>query len=93
MVSSAFNIKTLTIGGEVGCLTLIIVLGSVFGGLWLDRLFNTKPMITVALVLASAPISLMLTFWIATRAIKDLQPPSKTNQGSPDKLTQGDDNQ
>jgi hypothetical protein len=70
----AFNIKTLTVGGEVGCLTLIIVLAAVFGGLWLDNLFNTKPMITVILVLASAPLSLVLTFWIAMRAVKNINP-------------------
>ena len=91
----AFNMKTLTVGGEVGCLTLIIVLAAVFGGLWLDNLFNTKPMITVILVLASAPMSLVLTIWIAMRAVRDINPSkagpvsSKVNLMS----SKGDDDQ
>jgi F0F1-type ATP synthase assembly protein I len=68
----AANSKVLLVGGEVGCLTLIIVLASVFGGLWLDNLFGTKPLITIILVLASAPFSLVLTIWIAKRAVKDI---------------------
>jgi hypothetical protein len=32
--------------GQVGCVTLVIVLASVFGGLWLDGLFGTKPLFT-----------------------------------------------
>ncbi len=75
--------------------TLIIVLASVFGGLWLDNFFNTKPMITVALVLASAPISLVLTFWIATRAIKNINPSKVVpdNQQVDHLTTKGDDDQ
>jgi hypothetical protein len=66
------------LGAQVGCLTLIIVLLSVFGGIWLDRVLGTKPTFTVILVLGSAPLSLVLTFWMAMRTIKDInpQPPS-----------------
>lgn len=70
---AAFSAKTLTVGGEVGCLTLIIVILSVFGGIWLDRILGTKPLFTIGLVLLSAPLSLVLTYWIATRAVKDLK--------------------
>ena len=69
---AAFNMKVLTVGGEIGCLTLVIVLVAVFGGIWLDRVFGTKPLLTIGLVLLSAPISLALTFWIATRSVKDM---------------------
>ncbi|MCI0521854.1 MAG: AtpZ/AtpI family protein [Chloroflexi bacterium] len=66
------------LGAQVGCLTLLIVLASVFGGIWLDRILDTKPTFTVILVLGSAPLSLVLTFWLAMRTIKDInqQPPS-----------------
>ncbi len=64
---AALGTQALTVGGEVGCLTLMIVLGAVIGGLWLDRLLGTKPFFTVFLVLASAPLALGLTFWIAKR--------------------------
>lgn len=69
---SAFNLRTLTVGGEVGCLTLVIVLAAVFGGLWFDNLLGTKPLITVILVIGSIPISLFLTYWIAIRAARSI---------------------
>ena len=80
----ALDPKVLTVGGEVGCLTLIIVLVSVFGGIWLDKILGTKPLFTIGLVLLSAPLSLVLTFWIATRAVRDTKSPSESdtdNQG------------
>jgi len=72
MSYSKAGTKFLTVGGEVGCLTLIIVLLSVFGGIWLDRVLGTRPAFTILLVLASAPLSLVLTFWIARRSIQDV---------------------
>jgi hypothetical protein len=72
--SAVFNTKALTVGGEVGCLTLIIVILSVFGGIWLDRVLGTKPLFTISLVLLSAPLSLVLTYWIAKRAVRDINP-------------------
>ncbi len=80
----AFSTKALTVGGEVGCLTLGIVLLAVFGGIWLDRLLGTKPLFTIGLVLISAPLSLVLTVWVAKRAVKDFQPPkgSADNQNN-----------
>ena len=86
----AFNTKVLLVGGEVGCLTLIIVLASVFGGLWLDNLLGTKPLITITLVLASAPLSLVLTVWIAKRAIKDMNALPPTGEGSTNQMTEGE---
>jgi F0F1-type ATP synthase assembly protein I len=63
------------VGGEIGCLMLIFVLVAVFGGLWLDRLFGTKPLFTILLVLGSAPLSIVITYWIAIRAVRDVNPP------------------
>jgi MFS family permease len=80
--------QSFMIGGEVGCLTLGIVLLSVFGGLWLDRLLGTKPVIMLTLVLASAPLSLALTYWIAMCAIRNVTPASK-EKGKPE-ATEGD---
>jgi hypothetical protein len=76
----SFTLRVVAIGGEVGCITLIIVLAAVFGGLWLDRLLGTKPIITFILIIASAPLALFLTFRIAIRMIGSHQsnppPPS-----------------
>jgi MFS-type transporter involved in bile tolerance (Atg22 family) len=75
------NLTLAGIAGQVGCLTLVIVLAAVFGGLWLDARFQTRPMITLILVIASIPISLVLMFLVvrgATAKIKEnLQNPKE----------------
>ncbi|OGO38896.1 MAG: hypothetical protein A2W35_15425 [Chloroflexi bacterium RBG_16_57_11] len=81
--------KFAVIGGEVGCITLVIVLLAVFGGLWLDDLLGTRPLFTVGLVLASAPISLVLTFWVARRAINESNKTSRITR-DPSNLTEGE---
>lgn len=88
--SAAFNAKALTVGGEVGCLTLIIVILAVFGGIWLDRILGTKPLFTISLVLVSAPLALVLTYWIAKRAVKDIHPGSAA-QPKPEQSQRGED--
>ncbi len=58
------------VAGQVGCVTLLSVLIAVFLGLYLDRLFGTRPIILILLVLGSAPLSLFLTYLIAIRATR-----------------------
>lgn len=53
--------------GQVGCLTVVIILAAVLIGLWLDSHFGTRPKITLVLVLASIPVSVAAMF-VATRA-------------------------
>ena len=79
-----FVMRTVALGGEIGCLTLMIVLAAVFGGLWLDRTIGTeKPVITIILVLVSAPLSLALTYWRALQVVKDIQAsPSEEGQAN-----------
>ncbi len=79
---SALSTQATIVGLQVGVLTLGIVLLSVFGGLWLDRLFGTKPLLTIILVLASAPVSLTLTVWVAKRAVNKKNPPAATGKDS-----------
>ena len=55
--------------GQVGCLTLIIILASVFGGLWLDKTFNTKPVFTLALLFAGIPVSVLVMLSVARRTL------------------------
>ena len=59
--------------GQVGCLTLIIVLAALFGGLWLDDRLGTKPMITIGLMVASMPVTLAAMVWIVRRATARFQ--------------------
>ena len=59
--------------GQVGCLTLVIILASVFGGLWLDNYFNTKPVFTLALLFAGIPISVLVMLVVARRTLARLK--------------------
>ncbi len=59
--------------GQVGCLTLIIILASVFGGLWLDKTFNTKPVFTLALLFAGIPVSVFVMLAVARKTLTRLK--------------------
>ena len=75
----AINMTVAAVAGQVGCLTLVIVLAALFGGLWLDTRFGTKPMITVALTVASVPVTLVGMFWIVRLAVSRLSSASPAN--------------
>jgi hypothetical protein len=76
-----FNLTLAAVAGQVGFLTLFIVLASLFGGLWLDKRFDSKPIFTVSLMLASVPVTLVMMFWVvrnATARIKPVPPKQKS---------------
>jgi len=64
--------------GQVGCLTLVIILASLFGGLWLDQYFHTKPLFTLILLFAGIPLSVILMLIVARRTLARI----KSNAGS-----------
>jgi hypothetical protein len=83
------NLTLAGAAGQVGCVTLIIILAAVLGGLWLDARFQTKPMYTAILLIASVPVSLGVMLYIVrlfTSKIKAGAPkqnqPSEQNQTS-----------
>lgn len=59
--------------GQVGCLTLVIILVSVLLGLWLDGMFGTKPVITLALLFAGIPVSVLVMLGVARRTLARLK--------------------
>jgi F0F1-type ATP synthase assembly protein I len=69
--------------GQMGCLTLVIVLATVFGGLWLDKIFDTKPVITLALLFAGIPVSVLLMLNVGRKTLArmkdDLEKESDTS--------------
>ena len=75
------NTLLIVLIGQVGCLTILIVLASVFGGLWLDNTFGTKPLFTLILLLAGIPISVLLMLFISRKTLArlKLQSESKSN--------------
>ena len=80
------NTLLIVLIGQVGCLTTVIVLASVFGGLWLDQVFGTKPLFTLVLLLAGIPISVFLMIFISRRTLARLKlqsaPKSDNNETS-----------
>ena len=64
------NPSVMALGAQVGCSTLFIVIAAVFGGIWLDRILDTKPIFTIFFILGSAPLALVLTYWMAMRTLK-----------------------
>jgi len=76
----SLNLTLAAVVGQVGCLTIVIILAALFGGLWLDRYFDTKPVFTIGLVIASIPVTIIATLWVVrwatNRLTKDI---SKTD--------------
>ncbi len=70
--------------GQVGCLTLVVVLASVFGGLWLDNMFGTKPVITLVLLFAGIPISVLLMLFVSRKTLAKLKSQSESSTSNSD---------
>lgn len=66
--------------GQVGCLTLVVILASVFGGLWLDDTFGTKPVFTMVLLLAGIPLSVILMLYVSRKALARLKEKYETEE-------------
>ncbi len=66
--------------GQVGCLTLVVILASVFLGLWLDSTFHTKPMFTLILLFAGIPLSVVLMLFVSRRTLARLQEKNDTKE-------------
>ena len=67
------NLTLASVAGQVGCVTLIIVLAAVFGGLWLDNFYQTKPIFTISLLVISIPISLAIMIFLVRFAISKIK--------------------
>lgn len=77
-----FNMTLAAVAGQVGCLTLFIVLGALFGGLWLDNQFDTRPLFTIILMVASVPVTLVAMFWIVNKATAKIRNTPKQNDNT-----------
>jgi hypothetical protein len=80
-----FNLTLASVTGQVGCLTIIIILASLFGGLWLDNRFHaTRHMFTLGLMIISIPITLVVMFWVVRTATSKMKINQKTEQSKED---------
>jgi hypothetical protein len=80
------NLTLAGVAGQVGCITLIIILAAVLGGLWLDSRFQTKPMFTVGLLLVSIPISLFAMLYIVRKLTSKIKAGSPKNESARERV-------
>ena len=71
--NNRFNAIIMTVVGQVGCITPVIILAALFAGLWLDRQFETKPLFTILFIVGSAPISIFALYRIVKTATTKLK--------------------
>lgn len=79
---SALTTLLIVLVGQVGCLTLIIILASVFAGMWLDNMFGTKPVITLVLLFAGIPISVLVMLVVARRTLARIKAEAEKEKNS-----------
>ncbi|MCP4286629.1 MAG: AtpZ/AtpI family protein, partial [Gammaproteobacteria bacterium] len=75
----AFNLTLAAVAGQVGCLTLVIIFVSLFGGLWLDNTFDTRPIFTILLLVGSVPVTIIAMFWVVRKATSHIKSAEKQN--------------
>jgi ABC-type transport system involved in cytochrome c biogenesis permease subunit len=87
---NVLNFTLVAIAGQVGCLTILIVVIALFSGLWLDNRFQTRPMFTIGLVISSIPVTLLAMLWVVkfttshmrqVKSQKDSQVAEERNSG------------
>lgn len=80
----ALGLALASVVSQVGCVTVILLLGALGAGLWLDKTLDTRPLFTVLLMLGSVPASLFLLVRIALSTTAQLAPPSpKASEDAP----------
>jgi len=87
----AVNLAIAGILGLVGFVTLIIILGALFGGLWLDSRFQTRPVITIVLLIASIPVSLIVMFAIVRAGVARIRPQKPQSKNEREEADIGND--
>jgi len=69
--------------GQVGCITLVVILMSVRVGLWLDAYFQTRPLYTLVLLFAGIPLSVLLMLLVARRTLARLTKENDSGRENP----------
>jgi F0F1-type ATP synthase assembly protein I len=72
-----YGLALVSVVSQVGCVTIVVIIGALLAGLGLDQVLDTRPLFTVVLLLASIPVSLYLLVRIALSTAAQLTPPAK----------------
>jgi hypothetical protein len=76
------NLTLAGFAAQAGCVTLLIVLAAVFGGLWLDARLGTKPALTMVLLVISIPVSIVVMLFLVRAATKRIKAGSITKNAT-----------
>lgn len=80
----SLNLTLAAVTGQVGCLTVIIILAAFFAGRWLDNRFDSNAIFTIALMVGSIPVTLIVMFWVVRSVTSRFAKPSELNNSKED---------
>lgn len=90
------NLALAAVAGQVGCVTLIIVVAALIAGLWLDNRLDTSPIFLAIFLISSVPITVVVMLWIVRSVTSRIKPSSEgekeisqeeTNRGTDSRST------
>jgi formate hydrogenlyase subunit 4 len=85
----SLNLTLAAVTGQVGCLTLIIIFVALFAGRWLDRQFDSSPILTIVLMIGSVPLTLVIMFWVVRSVTARFAPGNKQNSQTQEEDIEG----
>lgn len=71
------NLSIAAIAGQAGVSTVLLVIGALLLGLWLDSLAGLRGPFTIGLVVLSVPLSLLVMLRTVLAATRAIQPPAR----------------
>lgn len=77
------NMALAGMAGQAGCASVMLVFGGLFLGLFLDSTFDTRPIFTLGMLLASVPLSLVMMVYMVLGATRRITPPKKRTVKNP----------
>ncbi len=80
------NFALAATAAQGGCASVVVVIGALLIGLWLDSVLHTKPAFTLLLIILSVPLSLFVMLALvlgATRSITPNPPPTSKKEDRP----------
>ena len=85
----SFGATLALVTGMVVVVVGLCVIAALVGGIWLDRALGTKPVFTVALIVAAGPISLYGVYRLTTGALSRMTPSLPARQGKTKNYDEG----
>ena len=87
---SSFNLTLAVVTGQVGCLTVAIILAAFLGGRWLDNQLGSDALFTVILMVASVPVTLIVMFWVVRKVTaRFVKPPVQNSKQEEEGIDRG----